>query len=65
MKPLPAAIAVGHRAHRLAFAMMRSGQPYDPDRLAQSVANRGERRTKTKTGGPVKNFTAKRRAGAT
>jgi transposase len=53
MKPLPAAIAVGHRAHRLAFALMRSGQPYDPDRLAQSVASGGERR-KPKAGGPVK-----------
>ena len=53
MKPLPAAIAVGHRAHRLAFALMRSGQPYDPDRLAQAVATGGERR-KPKAGGPVK-----------
>jgi transposase len=53
MKPLPAAIAIGHRAHRLAFALMRSGEPYDPDRLAQSVATGGERR-KPKTGGPVK-----------
>lgn len=53
MKPLPAAIAVGHRAHRLAFALMRSGQPYDPHRLAESAATGGERRTK-KAGGPVK-----------
>ncbi len=53
MKPLPAAIAVGHRAHRLAFALIRSGLPYDPDRLAQSVATGGERR-KPKAGGPVK-----------
>lgn len=52
MKPLMAAIAVGHRAHRLAFALMRSGQPYDPARLAESVATGGERRTR-KAGGPV------------
>lgn len=53
MKPLQAAIAVGHRAHRLAFALIRSGQLYDPDRLAESVANGGERRT-SKAGGPAK-----------
>jgi transposase len=53
MKPLMAAIAVGHRAHRLAFALMRSGQPYDPARLAESVATNGERRTK-RAGRPVK-----------
>lgn len=53
MKPLMAAIAVGHRAHRLAFALMRSGEPYDPARLAESVATNGERRT-TKAGRPVK-----------
>lgn len=52
MKPLQAAIAVGHRAHRLAFALMRTGQPYDPARLAESVTTGGERR-KTKAGGPV------------
>lgn len=46
MKPLQAAIAVGHRAHRLAFALMRSGEPYDPARLAESVATGGARRTK-------------------
>ena len=53
MKPLQAAIAVGHRAHRLAFALMRNGQPYDPDRLAKSVASGGERR-QPRAGGPVK-----------
>jgi transposase len=52
MKPLQAAIAVGHRAHRLAFALMRSGEPYDPERLLRAVTGGGERRTK-KTGGPV------------
>jgi hypothetical protein len=52
MKPLQAAIAVGHRAHRLAFALMRSGEPYDPERLLRAVTAGGERRPK-KTGGPV------------
>ena len=33
-----AAVAVGHRAHRLAFAMLRDGRPYDPARWAKSVA---------------------------
>lgn len=32
------AVAVGHRAHRLAFAMLRDQQPYDPARWAESVA---------------------------
>ena len=50
MKPLQAAIAVGHRAHRLAFALMRNGEPYDPARLAESVATGGHRRTKRRAG---------------
>jgi len=50
MKPLQAAIAVGHRAHRLAFALMRNQQPYDPARLAESVATGGERRSKRRAG---------------
>lgn len=33
-----AAVAVGHRAHRLAFSMLRSQQPYDAGRWAKSVA---------------------------
>jgi len=33
-----AAVAVGHRAHRLAFAMLGSQEPYDPEKWAQSVA---------------------------
>jgi transposase len=37
-KPLVAAVAVGHRAHRLAFAMLRSQAPYDPERWAAAVA---------------------------
>jgi transposase len=36
-KPIVATIAVGHRAHRLAFAMLRSQQPYEPGRWAESV----------------------------
>ena len=35
--PLVALIAVGHRAHRLAFAMLRSQRPYDADRWARAV----------------------------
>jgi hypothetical protein len=33
-----AAVAVGHRAHRLAFAMLRTQLPYDEGRWATSVA---------------------------
>jgi transposase len=33
-----AAIAVGHRAHRLAFAMLRDQKPYDPAQWTKSVA---------------------------
>jgi transposase len=63
MPPLKANIAVGHKAHRLAFALMRAGQPYDPERYARSLHLGGERRPGT--GGPVKTTTAKRLAGAT
>ena len=35
--PLVALIAVGHRAHRLAFSMMRTQATYDPQRWARSV----------------------------
>jgi transposase len=38
-RPMVAAVAVGHRAHRLAFAMLRSQEPYDPDRWATAVAD--------------------------
>lgn len=38
--PLVAAVAVGRRAHRLAFAMMRDGRPYEPDRWTRSVAGK-------------------------
>ena len=34
-----AAVALGHRAHRLAFAMLRNQQPYDPTRWAAAVAD--------------------------
>jgi transposase len=37
-------IAVGHRAHRLAFALIRTQQPYDPVRFAASIETQGERR---------------------
>ncbi|HVF15108.1 MAG TPA: IS110 family transposase [Acidimicrobiales bacterium] len=33
-----AAVAVGHRAHRLAFAMLRDQKPYDRARWTESVA---------------------------
>lgn len=52
-RPLVAAVAVGHRAHRLAFAMLRSQQPYDPARWAAAVAGgpvmakAGDRPTRT------------------
>jgi hypothetical protein len=36
--PLVALIAVGHRAHRLAFAMLRNQRPFDADRWARAVA---------------------------
>ena len=35
--PLVALIAVGHRAHRLAFAMLRSQRPFDADRWERAV----------------------------
>jgi transposase len=35
--PLVAMIAVGHRVHRLAFAMLRSQRPFDADRWATSA----------------------------
>jgi transposase len=50
MKPLQAAIAVGHRAHRLAFALMRTGEPYDPVRLSESVTTGGHRRSRRRAG---------------
>ena len=50
MKPLQAAIAVGHRAHRLAFALMRNGERYDPARLAESVTTGGHRRSRRRAG---------------
>ena len=36
--PGQAAVATGHRAHRLAFAMLRTQQPYDPTRWRHSIA---------------------------
>lgn len=43
-RPKVANIAVGHRAHRLAFALIRSQQTYDPGRFAAAIASQGERR---------------------
>jgi transposase len=37
-KPMVATIAVAHRAHRLAFAILRSQKPYQATRWAESVA---------------------------
>lgn len=37
-KPIVATIAVAHRAHRLAFAIMRSQTPYDANRWIQCTA---------------------------
>ncbi|BEP13725.1 hypothetical protein acdb102_47450 [Acidothermaceae bacterium B102] len=63
MPALKANIAVGHKAHRLAFALMRAGAEYDPERYARSLQSGGEHRPGA--GGPVKTTTAKRLAGAT
>ena len=41
--PLVALIAVSHRAHRLAFAMLRSQRPFDADRWARAVAGHRHR----------------------
>jgi transposase len=37
-KPMIAAVALAHRAHRLAFAMIRSQVPYDDGQWHASVA---------------------------
>jgi transposase len=37
-KPIVATIATAHRAHRLAFAILRSQQSYDADKWAVSIA---------------------------
>lgn len=52
-RPKVAAVAVGHRAHRLAFALMRTQTDYDPARFARAVADHGERRSPA-AGRPVK-----------
>jgi transposase len=44
-KPLIATIALAHRAHRLAFAMIRSQVPYDNDRWTTAVAKGRSART--------------------
>lgn len=45
-RPKVANIAVGHRAHRLAFALIRTQSTYDPERFATGVETHGERRTR-------------------
>lgn len=45
-RPKVVNVAVGHRAHRLAFALIRTQQTYDPSRFAAAVASQGERRTR-------------------
>lgn len=52
-RPKVAAVAVGHRAHRLAFALMRTQTDYDPARFGRAVADHGERRSPA-AGRPVK-----------
>ncbi|MEV4515197.1 transposase [Dactylosporangium sp. NPDC049525] len=42
-KPMVAAIAVAHRAHRLAFAVIRSQQRCDPAKWAASTSGRQRR----------------------
>jgi hypothetical protein len=42
-KRIVAAIAVGHPAHRLAFAMMRSQRPYDEQTWLQATTRTGRR----------------------
>lgn len=44
-RPKVANIAVGHRAHRLAFTLIRTQTGYDPDRFARSITSNGERRS--------------------
>lgn len=51
-RPAVAAVAVGHRAHRLAFAMLRTQQPYNAERWAAAaggpvMAKTGGRPTRT------------------
>lgn len=43
-RPKVANVAVGHRAHRLAFALIRNQQTYDPERFAAAISTQGERR---------------------
>jgi transposase len=49
-KPIVATIAVAHRAHRLAFAILRSQKPYEPTRWAESIARYGRSRPAMATG---------------
>lgn len=54
-KPMVAAIATAHRAHRLAFALMRSQQPYDSDRWREATSTaRARSRSVTTVGSTVR-----------
>lgn len=54
-KPMVAAIATAHRAHRLTFALMRSQQPYDAERWNTAViAGRARSRPVTATHPPAR-----------
>lgn len=48
--PAVAAVAAGRRAHRLAYAMLKSQQPYDPARWADSVTAARETRHQLRLG---------------
>ncbi|HLN78104.1 MAG TPA: hypothetical protein VK204_13730 [Nocardioidaceae bacterium] len=58
-RPKVANVAVGHRAHRLAFALIRNQETYDPDRFATAISTNGERRAPTdRTPGPFHHASA-------
>lgn len=46
-KPIVATIAVAHRAHRVAFAMIRSQKPYEPTRWAASTVKSSHTRSRS------------------
>lgn len=50
--PAVAAVSVGRRAHRLAFAMMRDGRPYDPKTWTDSIQDGQGRHGEDRKGPP-------------
>jgi transposase len=56
-KPMIAVVAVAHRTHRLAFAMLRSQQPYNPTRWAASTTGRHQRDRSVMAADPATNTT--------